>query len=415
MHVLHHDFGGYPYPAELSRELAARGHRVTHAWCSSLETTPGGAFALRPTDPSTLHFEPISLGAPLEKYNYVRRWRQERRYGRLAVDLTTRLRPDVVLSANMPLDAQTPLLQACRRQGIPFVFWLQDLLGVAAARVLSPRLPGVGPLLGRYYVGKEARALRQSNAVVPITDDFGPLLRGWGVADDSVTTIENWAPLAELPLRPKDNPWARENGLADSFVFLYAGSMGMKHDPDLLVRLAEGMRDRPGVKVVVLTQGPGGDHLEAKRRELALDNLVIRGFEPFSRMPDVMGAADVLVAILEPGAGVFSVPSKVLAYLCGAKPLLLSIPEENLAGRIVSRAHAGLVVPPNDPPAFVAAATRLLDDAALRTELGTNGRRYAEQTFDISEIADHFERVLERARSDADRSGGRMTMSPTAP
>ena len=396
MKILQHDFGGYPYPAELSRELAARGHHVTHAWCSSLATTPGGDFALRPSDPPSLEFRPISLGAPLEKYHYVRRWRQERRYGRLAVDLTTRERPDVVLSANMPLDAQVPLLHCCNRLGIPFVFWLQDLLGIAAERLLRQRLPVVGSLVGRYYLAREARVLRASDAVIPITDDFRPLLRKWAVPDDRVTTIENWAPVADLPVRPKDNDWAREAGLHDSFVFLYAGTMGMKHDPELIVRLAEGLGDRPDVKVVVLTQGPGGEYLESRRRDRQLHNLIVRGYEPFARMPEVMGTSDVLVAVLEPGAGVFSVPSKVLAYLCGMRPLLLAIPDENLAGRIVRRERAGLVVSPDDAAEFVAAATRLLDEPDLRADLAANARRYAEQTFDISSIADRFERVLER-------------------
>ena len=397
MHILQHDFGGYPYPAELSRELALRGHRVTHAWCSSLATTPGGAFTRRTSDSDTLDFEPISLGAPLEKYHYVRRWRQERRYGRLAVELTTRVQPDVVISANMPLDAQVPLLECCQRLGIPFVFWLQDLLGIAAERLLRQRLPVIGSLVGRYYVAKEARVLRTSDAVIPITDDFRPLLRTWDVSDERVTTIENWGPVAELPVLSKDNPWAREAGLSNSFVFLYAGTMGMKHDPELIVRLAEGLGDRSDVKVVVLTQGPGGDYLEARKRDQRLDNLVVRPYEPFARMPEVMGTADVLVAVLEPGAGVFSVPSKVLAYLCAQRPLLLAIPEENLAGRIVQREEAGLVVSPDDGIGFITAARRLVDEPALRTQLALNARNYAERTFDISVITDRFERVLERA------------------
>src|SRR5688572_9004312 len=110
MHLLHHDFGGYPYPAELSRSLAHRGHRVTHAYCPSLVTTPGGAFSRREDDSESLEFAPLDLGEPLAKYSFVRRWRQERRYGRMASDLTERLRPDVVVSANMPLDAQAALL-----------------------------------------------------------------------------------------------------------------------------------------------------------------------------------------------------------------------------------------------------------------------------------------------------------------
>lgn len=397
MHVLHHDFGGYPYPAELSRALAARGHRVTHAFCPSLETTPGGAFALRENDPDGLAFAPLDLGEPLAKYSFVKRWRQERRYGRLAAGLTTRLRPDAVLSANMPLDAQAHLLRTCRRLGIPFVFWLQDVIGVATHRLLRRKLPVVGEAIGRYYLALEARLLRQSDAVVPITDDFRPLLRRWGVADARITTIENWAPLADLPVRPKDNRWARAHGLDGRFVFLYAGTMGMKHNPELIARLAEAVRDYEEARVVVLSQGPGADYLRAQTAARGLTNLVVQGYEPFERMPDVMGAADVLVAILEPDAGAFSVPSKVLAYLCAARPLLLAIPAENLAGRIVAREGAGLVARPDDVEGFVAGARRLLERPNERARMAAAARGYAETAFDISRITDQFASVLARA------------------
>ena len=396
MHVLHHDFGGYPYPAELSRALAARGHRVTHAYCPSLETTPGGAFAKREGDAASLAFAPLDLGAPLAKYSFAKRWWQERRYGRLAADLTERLRPDVVISANMPLDAQATLQATCRRLGIPFVFWLQDVIGVATHRLLRNKLPLVGEVIGRHYLALEGRLLRRSDAVVPITDDFRPLLRDWGVDEGRVVTVENWAPLAELPVRAKTNGWAVEHGLDGRFVFLYAGTMGMKHNPELIARLAEAVRDRDDARVVVLSQGPGADYLREASKTRGLPNLVVQGYEPFERMPDVMGTADVLTAILEPDAGAFSVPSKVLAYLCAARPLLLAMPPENLAARIVQREKAGITVPPDDVDGFVAGGLRLLDNAGTRHAMGAAARAYAERAFAIDAITDRFEALLRR-------------------
>jgi glycosyltransferase involved in cell wall biosynthesis len=367
---------------------------VTHAYCPSLATTPGGSFELNPDDSDTLDFAALDLGEPLSKYSYVRRRRQELQYGRMASDLTLRIRPDVVLSANMPLDAQARLLGTCRRLGVPFVFWLQDVIGVATHRLLRRRLPLVGEIVGRYYLWLEARLLRHSDAVVVITDDFRPLLQRWRVPAGNVHTIENWAPLSELPPAPKDNPWAREHDLVDRFVFLYAGTMGMKHNPELIARLAESVRDRPDACVVVLSQGPGADYLREQASARSLPNLLVRGYEPFERMSEVMGAADVLTAVLEPDAGAFSVPSKVLAYLCAGRPLLTAMPLENLASRIVSREEAGLVVAPDDVEGFVAAGRRLLDDAAVRENLGANARAYAERAFDIEAITNRFEEVL---------------------
>ena len=112
-------------------------------------------------------------------------------------------------------------------------------------------------------------------------------------------------------------------------------------------------------------------------------------------LPDVMGSADVLVAILEPDAGVFSVPSKVLSYLCASRPVLLAVPKENLAAKIVAESGAGLVVEPTDIAGFCAAAQQLIRFSTdLREQSAKAARQYAETHFDIRNIGDQFEAIL---------------------
>jgi glycosyltransferase involved in cell wall biosynthesis len=114
-------------------------------------------------------------------------------------------------------------------------------------------------------------------------------------------------------------------------------------------------------------------------------------------LPEVLASADVLVAVLEPEAGAFSVPSKILSYLCAARPLLASVPGDNLAARVVERSGGGVVVPPGDTPAFLSAAETLLDEPSRRVELGGRARAYAEAAFDIDAVAGRFEAVLDGA------------------
>ena len=396
MRILSNDFGGYPYPIQLARALARRGHEVLHTYCASLQTTPQGTLQPLSTDPSPFEVHGLTLRQPLEKFSFVRRWRQEREYGRLLAEEIRRFQPDVVLSANTPLDAQAKALETSRAVEAGFVFWLQDIIGVAAERILRRRIPVAGAIIGGHYRRLEARLLRQSDAVIPITDDFHPILSRWGVDQNNVTTVENWAPIEELSLGDPSSAWAREHGLTQGFTFLYAGTLALKHNPDLLLQLALRMRDQ-GARVVVLSQGPGADWLAEQKRALDLDNLLVLGFKPFAEMPEALAAADVLVAVLEPDAGVFSVPSKVLAYLCGGRPLLLAMPPENLAARIVTDHGAGLVVPPDDLDGFVASAQHLLDHAEEREAMGQHARRYAEHTFKIDRITDAVEKVLQRA------------------
>ena len=394
MRILVHDYGGYAFAAELSRALAQRGHTVCHAYCASLQTTPRGVLTQYADDTPTLEISGLELADPLEKYAFFKRWKQEREHGRLIAREVERFGPDVVLSANAPLDAQQQLLRTCRARDIRFVFWLQDLIGVATHRLLRKKIPVLGEVVGRYYRDLERRLLRRSDAVVAITEDFEPILWAYGVDESSIRVIENWAPLDEVPVRSKANAWAEAHHLADKTCLLYSGTMGLKHNPNLVLHLALHFQDRDDVRVVVVSQGLGADWLIEKKAEHRLDNLIILGFQPFEALPDVLASADVLMAVLEPEAGVFSVPSKVLTYLCAERPVLLAMPPENLAARIVARIEAGRIVPPTDPAAFVEAAAALLADPDQRRTLGRNARGYAERMFDIDAITDAFEEVL---------------------
>ena len=387
MRLLVHDFAGHPFQVQLSRALARRGHTVLHAYCASIPTTPQ-AMTPQADDPPTLSLRGLQLPRPIDKGAFVDRWRLERAYGRIAADALRAFEPDAVLSANTPLDAQRTLLRAARSADARFVFWVQDLIGLAAERILRAKIPLLGPFVGAHYARLERRLLAASDALVLITDDFRdavPAIREH--ADAHV--IPNWAPLDEVAPRPRANAWAEAQGLGDGLRFVYSGTLGMKHNPALLLGLAERF---PDDDVVVVSQGAGSEWL--RDRQDRAPNLHLLPFQPFEDLPDVLGAADVLVAVLEPDAGVFSVPSKVLTYLCAERPLLLAVPPENLAAQIVTDHGAGLVAHPDDTAGFLDAADTLVADAERRSACGQNARTYAHEHFAIDAIADRFEHVL---------------------
>ena len=162
-----------------------------------------------------------------------------------------------------------------------------------------------------------------------------------------------------------------------------------------MLQLALRYRHDTLVRVVVISEGPGANWLREQKCREKLDNLVLMEYQPFEELPNVMGAADVLVALLEPDAGGFSVPSKVLSYFCAQRPVLAAIPQKNLAARIIQKEKAGLVVTPKDNRAFVDAAQRLHNSEEQRLSMGANGRSYAERYFDVAMIVARFERIFE--------------------
>ncbi|MEM1042031.1 MAG: glycosyltransferase family 4 protein [Bacteroidota bacterium] len=389
MRILVHDFAGHPFQVQLSRTLARRGHTVLHAYCASLSSTPQ-AMEAQADDPETFEIRALALDKPINKQAFVTRWRQERAYGHLAAAALRDFQPDVVLSANTPLDAQRTLLDASRAAGARFVYWVQDLIGWAAERLLREKVPLVGGAVGSHYARMERALLAESDALVLVSEDFYdavPEIR----RHPSAHVIPIWAPLDAVPVRPRDNAWAEAQGFREGALrFVYAGTLGLKHNPALLLNLAH----RIPHEVVVVSQGAGIEWLRERKEIESVKNLRLLPFQPFEDLPDVLGAADVLVAILTPDAGVFSVPSKVLTYLCAGRPLLLAVPSKNQAAQIVTEHEAGLVVGPKNNRGFLNAGAELGPDAARREQMGANARTYAERHFDIEPITDRFEGIL---------------------
>lgn len=393
MRIFVYDHAGHPFQVQLSRHLSQRGHPVVHAFCGRLQT-PRGKLCKTPQDPDHFEICPIPLSRPFHRYHPLKRVLQEKQLGRAIVDRITAFRPHVVLSANTPILTQSLLVNQCRRENIRFVFWMQDVLGRGIQQTLSKKIPWLGRSMGRYLLYKEQSLLKQSDAVIAISEDFLSVLSQAGVADDKIHVIHNWAPLDELPIIPKSNAWSRRHNLEKNFTFLYSGTLGLKHNPAFLSELAVHFQKNPDVRIVVITEGLGADFLKKRKEHHHLDNLIVYPFQPYESLPQVFSSADVLIALLEKDAGTFSVPSKILTYLCMKKPLLLAVPQNNLAAKIVHSNQAGWVCPPDDIDSFLKAADRLYHDETHRQFLALNGYFYAQNTFDIETITDTFEHIL---------------------
>ena len=158
-----------------------------------------------------------------------------------------------------------------------------------------------------------------------------------------------------------------------------------------------------------MSEGAGANWLAQRKNELGLDNLTILPFQPMEQYPEVLGAGDMLLAMVGEEAAAFSVPSKILSYLAAGKPIIASIAGDNDAAATIRAAQAGEIVAPGDQAAFAAAAIKLAADAPLRQQRGQNARAFAERRFDIRSIGDRFENIF------ADTLQARATRTKTAP
>jgi colanic acid biosynthesis glycosyl transferase WcaI len=388
MKIALHEMGTYATAQRLAQALASRGHEIIYVYSPSLQTPSLSSMCFTPDDGVTV--VPVALESQLAKRNLFKRYAQQRAYGARISSVIDELRPDLVISANTPIDVQHAIEKMCRRSGRPFVLWLQDIYSIALRSVV----PVVGNLLAARYALLERNVARSSKGIVANSDDFRQLLIDWGIASDRIVVIENWGVMPPGPMPTKNNDWAIRHHLDGKRVLLYSGALGFKHNPQLFLDLAREFQHEEDVRVAVISEGYGADWLLQRQEEFP--GLVLLPFQPMADYYKALAAADVLVAILEPDAAKYSVPGKVLTYMTVGRPILAAMPAANLAARTVRSAAAGVTVDPEDRIELCRLARALIDDESRRRRLGEAALAHAQANFNIDTIAQRFEEVFHR-------------------
>ncbi|MDI9349954.1 MAG: glycosyltransferase family 4 protein [Candidatus Symbiobacter sp.] len=392
LRIVVHDFPAHAFPLELSRELAARGHMVLHLYCPDFPSPHGQIAEDKSND--KLIIEKIALPPNYRKNVSWGRFMAERRYGKELAARVRAFRPDTILAGNSPLAPQAALLKAANSVQAGFVFWVQDFYSLAIAQYLQRKFGWLGKLPAWGVKLFERRLWRKSDGLIVISEDFTPIIKQAGVEPSRIKVIENWAPLSEITTLPKDQAWAKKHNISAKHIFLYAGTLGLKHNPALLVDLARSLQQYDDMVLVVASEGIGRKILEHEKQHQRLDRLILMDFQPIQELPAMLASASVLLVLLEEDAGIYSVPSKILSYACAGRPIVGAVPEANLAARLVRRQNMGIIASPSDSRLFVNAALALVQDESLATQLGKNGREFAEGNFAIKKIADRFEAVI---------------------
>jgi glycosyltransferase involved in cell wall biosynthesis len=399
MRVHIQDFCGHPFQVQMSRELAGRGHEVLHTYATQYVTGRGN-LEVTAEDPPGLRIEGITAGVEMKKYSPVGRLRFELSYAKAMAAKVAEFPADVVVLCNEPLLAATVLRRRFARSGQRWMLWHQDVISSAMSDEVGRKLPAAAAApLQRLFRRLEKRVVAEASAVVAIGDQFVAQYREWGLPTDEVAVIHNWAPVDEIVPGDRDNDWSRRMLPPAEFRLLYAGTLGRKHDPLLLLDLLDSVRAHNVMaQLVVVSTGVGADMI--REQAAGRTDVVSLDFQPNDVLPDVLASGDVLVALLEPDASRFSVPSKVCSYLAAGRPVLAVTPSDNPCAPLVRRG-GGMVAFP-DPSGVAEAApwvAGLAGDRRQAGEIGGRARQVATTEFAIKPISEAFERMLHKAQS----------------
>lgn len=299
---------------------------------------------------------------------------------------------DVVIAANPALWVWIPFVYYVTFSHKPALFSVHDVypdVGVTLGIFRNKFIIAAVAYLERY-------CLNHSGIVRILSESFKPGLRNLGISDSKMALVYDWVDTDLIQPLPRDNHFAQANDLKDCFVVLYAGNIGLSQGLENVLAAAQQLAGYPDIHFLFVGDGPGREYLITQAHSRELTNVQFIPFQPRSRLPEVLGSADVSLVVLRKGIGAGSLPSKTFSILASGRPLIASVDEKSETWNLIQKAQAGLCVQPENPLELAQAILMLRDNQNLREQLGRNGRIWAERNHSPQSATIQFEELLNR-------------------
>lgn len=382
MRIVVLDYAGHIPQADLARNLAKLGHNVRHMYCSDY-ISGRGAVDREAGDPKDLEFLDISIKKDFNRYNPIERIKHELAISDVFWAKIQEFNPDHSIFSNVPLIAMSRLAKRMQRTHRPYLFWWQDVYSIAMGNAFK-KFGLLSWPIRQSLISLEKNILKGAQSVVAISPNFEPTYRSWKQDAKKFSMYPNWTPLNLFP-QQRPSPANSHRKIA-----VYAGTLGLKHRPELLLQLADDPEFKKlGGVVVVISQGYGRELLE--KPENKRENIELRDFLPIPELAQLFSDASVLLAVLEPEASTFSVPSKIMSYLSAGKPIVASIDPKNASAAILQDTGAGIVVSPDSSADdFSQAVTKIISNTQLAISMSQASAKYSQADFDGAKAAEFF-------------------------
>jgi lipopolysaccharide/colanic/teichoic acid biosynthesis glycosyltransferase len=225
--------------------------------------------------------------------------------------------------------------------------------------------------INRFLVGRADR-------VIAVGETMRERLIATKGADPSkVVVIHNWADCSAIVPGTKRNALSVALGLADRFVVMHSGNVGLAQDLDTLLAAAERLLPYPDILVAIVGDGAKREALQTRVRSRALANVRFLPYQPRERLGESYAGADVFVVSLKAGLAGYIVPSKLYGILAAGRPYVAAVEEASEVAAITRKHGSGLLAEPGNAADLSRQILALYHDRDLARELGAKARQAA--------------------------------------
>jgi colanic acid biosynthesis glycosyl transferase WcaI len=307
-------------------------------------------------------------------------------------------RPDVVLLIAPPLFCSPQALCVARLSGAVAWLHVQDFEVDTAFQLTDFSSRG----LRRCVQAVERVLMRRFARVSAVSDRMVERLAAKGVDPTRGQLFPNWVDTSAIYPLPAPSRLREELGIGpETVVALYSGSMGKKQGLQLLLEASRRLASWPVIQLVICTDGPDREAFAQMVQQAG--NLRLLRLQPADRLNELLNLSDIHLLPQLADAADLVMPSKLTGMMASGRAIVATAQAGTQLAAILE--GRGIVTPPGEVNALVAAIVRLAGEPALRRQLGEEARKYAVCHMNRDQILEQFELSLMTARGHATREG----------
>jgi glycosyltransferase involved in cell wall biosynthesis len=294
-----------------------------------------------------------------------------------------------VLHAHNPPDTLFLVALPYKLLGKKFIFDHHDL----CPELYQSRYGAKGGFYSKLLRIFEAASLGLANVTIATNESYKQIQIDRGGRDPKTVFVVRNGPDGSRMVPPA--PSVRLRAM-NKTILCYVGALNPQDGVDYLLRSLRYLYHdlkRTDFYCVIMGNGDSLQDLRALARDLRLEAcLELTGYVSEEELRFNLAAADICVDP-DPSSPLNDVSTwiKIMEYMAFSKPIVTF----DLKETRFSAQKAALYVPPNDEKAFAAAIVKLMDDPALRKQMGDFGRERVERELQWSVVGQNLLRAYE--------------------
>lgn len=315
----------------------------------------------------------------IEKSNFVSRYVEEALYSFRCFNIWRKIEGvDVVFVQSCPTVLfSIILLKLCMKK--PVLYSVQDMWPGSAVNsgVLKSRI------IASLFYSMQKLAYKLSDKLTVISNDMKFKLLEEGVREEKIETIVNWFDDKTVKeVEWKNNKFVDKYNLSkDKFYVQYAGTMGYVFDYNMVLEVAELLKDYTNIEFQMIGQGSQKEMFMQEKEKRKLDNIVFYPLEPQNMVSDVYSTCSVCLIPLKKGIIGNSVPSKAGLLMACNRAIINSVDKSSDYYRLFNENKIGISVPNEDPYQVANSILKLYNDKELCDELAKNGHDFGQKYY----------------------------------